>query len=267
MNKVGSGSFPSFKKPPVIEVVCGISFEMIKDFRANHVGLFWEKVQDEFSGCEHAVRLGIDLAGGPIDLVNYLPRVWFINEEQNKLIQLQDNMFFFNWRRMKEEEAYPRYHTIIRAFKENFKVFEEFLKEESLGSVTPKACELTYINHIPRNEGWESLSDINGVFRDFVWNSPGERFLPEPRNLSGQIIFSLPDNKGNLSLKLEHGKRKSDNCPLLILHNSARGLGDSRSMEDVWEWFEIAHEWIVRGFADLTSPIIQENVWERTNTD
>jgi uncharacterized protein (TIGR04255 family) len=264
MNRFESRGFPSFKKPPVIEVVCGIGFEKLTDFRANHVGLFWQKVQDEFPECEHAVRLG---AASPIDLANYLPRVWFINQKQNKLIQIQDNMFFFNWRRMKETEPYPRYKTIIKSFKANFKVFQEFLKEESLGSVTPESCELTYINHIPRNEGWESLSGIDGVFRDFAWVSPKGRFLPEPRNLSGQISFPLPEDKGSLTFKLEHGKRRSDDCPLLILHNSARGLGESKAVEDVWDWFEIAHEWIVRGFADITSPKIQKSVWQRMDTD
>ena len=267
MNKGDSKSFPSFKNPPVIEVVCGIVFEAIKGFKAHHLGLFWQKVQDEFPECEHAARLGLDPATEPLDLVNYLPRVWFINEEQNRLIQLQDDRFFFNWRRVKEKEAYPRYSTIIEAFKVNFRVFQEFLKEEDLGSVNLKECELTYINHIPKGEGWESLRDINGVFRDIAWDSIGERFLPEPLHIRGQIIFPLPDDKGTLKLTLEHGKRRSDNWPVLILHNSARGLGQHKSMEDVWKWFEVVHEWIVRGFADLTSPTIQKEVWQRTDTD
>ena len=106
-----------YKKPPVIEVLCGIVFETIRSFKAHHLGLFWQKVRDKFLVCEHAPRL--EVAFESLDLANYLPRVWFISEEQNMLIQLQDDRFLFNWRRMQQREAYPRYSTIIEAFKTN----------------------------------------------------------------------------------------------------------------------------------------------------
>lgn len=263
MNEGKSPSFPNYEKPPVIEVVCGIVFEAIAGFKGHHLGLFWQKVRNEFPRCEHAMRLGVtpDL----IDLANYFPRIWFVSEEQNTLIQLQDDRFFFNWRERQEDEVYPRYHTIIEAFKTNLGIFQEFLEQERLGPIKPKKCELTYINHIPKGDGWDTLSDINEVFRDVAWDPTGERFLPEPLHLAGQIVFPLPEDKGRLDIKLQHGKRKLDKYPALILEIAARGLGGDKSMGIVWEWFETAHEWIVRGFADLTDPTIQRDVWRRTD--
>jgi uncharacterized protein (TIGR04255 family) len=260
MDKGESQSLPDYKRPPVIEVVCGIVFETIESFRGHHLGLFWQKVQDEFPTCEHAARLGFDPKS--LDLTKYLPRVWFVSEQQNTLIQLQDDRFLFNWRKIQQEEAYPRYSTIIEAFKANLGIFQEFLEEEDMVSVNPNTCELTYINHIPKGEGWESLSDINEVFRDFAWDS-NERFLPKPLGLGGQVVFPLPRDKGRLNITLQHGERKFDKCPILILQISARGLGGNKSMDTVWEWFEVAHEWIVCGFADLTGTTIQKDVWQR----
>ena len=260
MNKVASQSLPDYKNPPVIEVVCGISFETIEKFRGHHLGLFWQKVQNKFPACEHAQRMEIDPQ--VLDLVNYLPRMWFINEEQNMLIQLQDDKFFYNWRRMQQEEAYPRYNKIIDAFKTNLNIFQKFLKEEKLGSVNPIKCELTYINHIPKGEGWESLGDINEIFRDFAWDSK-ERFLPPPLSLGGQVSFPLPKDNGQLNISLQHGERKIDKLPILILQITAKGLGADKSMDTVWEWFEVAHEWIICGFTDLTGSKIQKNVWQR----
>jgi len=260
MHKVESQSFPDYKKPPVIEVVCGIGFETIEKFKGHHPGLFWQKVRDGFPVCEHATRLGFNPEA--LDLAKYLPRIWFVNEKQNMLIQLQDDRLFFNWRRMDEEEAYPRYKTIIESFKTNLAIFQQFLEEEKLGSVNPKKCELTYINHIPKGEGWESLSDISEVFRDLTWDS-NERFLPPPLSFGGQVVFPLPEDNGRLNIKLQHGERKLDKCPILILQISAQGLGADKSMDTVWEWFEIAHEWIVCGFADLTGTRIQKEVWQR----
>ncbi len=38
-----------------------------------------------------------------------------------------------------------------------------FLGEEKLGSINPKICELSYINHIPMGEGWDSLVDLSVI--------------------------------------------------------------------------------------------------------
>ena len=263
MNKGKSQNLPDYKNPPVIEVACGISFETIEKFRGQHLGLFWQRVRNEFPLCEHAPRL--EFNPQRLDFANYLPRMWFINKEQNMLIQLQDDKFFLNWRRMQQEEAYPRYNRIIKAFKTNLGIFQKFLKEEKLESVNPKKCELTYINHIPKTEGWESLDDINEVFRDFRWSS-NERFLPPPVGLGGQVSFLLDNGKGHLNVTLQHGARKIDKHPILILQLTATGLGADKSMDAVWEWFEVAHEWIVCGFSDLTGATIQKDIWQRIHT-
>jgi uncharacterized protein (TIGR04255 family) len=260
MNKGESQSLPDYDKPPVIEVVCGISFETIEKFRGPHLGLFWQKVRKKFPLCEHAQRL--EFTPPELDLKNYVPRIWFINDNKNMLIQLQNNKFFFNWRRMQQEEDYPRYKTIIKAFKTNLEIFNKFLEDENLGSVKPIKCELTYINHIPKGDGWDSLGDINGVFRDLTWSSK-KRFLKPPIGLGGQVLFALPDDNGRLNVTLQHGERKIDKLPMLILQITATGLGSDKSNDAVWKWFEIAHEWIVCGFTDLTGTSIQKNIWQR----
>ena len=72
-------------------------------------------------------------------------------------------MFYFNWRRMQEDEAYPRYETIIEDFKKTLSVFEKFLEEEGLGSVNPERCELTYINHISKGSCREAMNWHGGL--------------------------------------------------------------------------------------------------------
>ena len=111
------------------------------------------------------------------------------------------------------------------------------------------------------------MSDIKETFPDLAWNSTEKRFLPQPVTLGGQVVFSLPDDKGRLNVTLQHGEKKQpDKCPVLILQIKAQGLGEEKSMDAVWEWFEVAHEWIVRGFTDLTGTTIQKEVWRRIDT-
>ncbi len=262
MSKEASNNFPDYNNPPVSEVVCGISFAKIEKFKSHHIGLFWQKIKDEFPLVEHALRL--EDKPPHLDLKEYLPRVWFVRSEQNRLIQLQDDKFYFNWRRMQEDEAYPRYKTIIKDFKKNLSVFEKFLEEEGLGPVNPERCELSYINHILKGEGWESVSDLTNIFRDLCWNTE-DRFLPPPVSVGGQAVFQLPNNKGRLELGLQQVMRRTDKRPMFVLHNIATGLGEDKNMTAVWEWFEVAHEWIVFGFTDLTKEGIQKDVWQRTD--
>ena len=256
--------FPDFEKPPIGEVVCGLVFEKIESFKGPHLGLFWQKVREAFPKCEHAPPL--DFRPESLELMKNLPlpRIWFINEHDNMLIQLQNDRIFYNWRKTREDEPYPRYRIIIKAFEHNLKVFHKFLEEEGLGTIKPVSCELSYINHIPKGDGWETLSDIHEVFPDLDWRpgSEGERFLPEPRTIAWNTVFLLED-KGSLNVSLDYGLRRPDKTPVLVLKLTAIGLGANKTMEVVWDWFELAHKWIVCGFSDLTGPMVQKEVWKR----
>ena len=79
------------------------------------------------------------------------------------------------------------------------------------------------------------------------------------------LDFELPDKIGRLELSLQQAIRKSDKRPMFVLQNKATGLGEDKNMTAVWEWFEVAHEWIVFGFTDLTKEGIQKDVWQRTD--
>jgi hypothetical protein len=83
--------------------------------------------------------------------------------------------------------------------------------------------------------------------------------------VEGRVVFQLPENKGRLELILQQAIRKTDKRPMFVLNNKATGLGEDKNMDAVWEWFSVAHEWIVYGFTDLTNEGIQKDVWQRTD--
>jgi hypothetical protein len=45
----------------------------------------------------------------------------------------------------------------------------------------------------------------------------------------------------------------------MIFELTARGF----SIGVMDEWFAVAHEWIVKGFDDLTTTTIQESIWNK----
>ncbi|MEE8553791.1 MAG: TIGR04255 family protein [Desulfobacterales bacterium] len=253
---------PSYKKPPINEVVCGVRFNASDRLYIPHIGLLWNKFRGDYPHLQHvpplAARTGqllIDLATGvPI------PRVWFINEADDELIQFQSDGFYLNWRR--RERDYPRYEYIIENFEKVVNIIEGFYEEYKLGSIEPIEYELTYINHIPKGQGWESIEDLPRVFSNLNWAQIEGQFLPRPDGTAWDVVFLLPDGKGRLIVSQKHGVRKEDQVPVLFLELKVLGIDNSVKKSGIRDWFDISHEWIVRGFADITTPEIHE-LWER----
>lgn len=192
-----------------------------------------------------------------------LPRIWFESEGGNGLIQVQRDRFLHNWRKMNPEDEYPRYHKVKQMFKDHLSQFEIFLEESKLGIIEPLQYEMTYINHILQREGWDRLGEIGNVFPDFAFRMEKDRFLPEPAGVNLRTSFILPEGKGRMHVMIRHAQLRDTGRPLLILELTVRGICTDKSPEGMWDWFDLAREWIVRGFDDLTGEEVQNNIWKR----
>lgn len=252
---------PDYDNPPLIEVVCGIIFKPIIDFKIPHYGLYWSAIKEEFPGCMHAPPLG-DLPTNITDLEFPLPRVWLISKSESSLIQLQHDRFHFNWRRVSDDDQYPRFKNVFNPFKEYFRQFHEFIDANEIGQIVPTECELTYINHIIEGEGWQTPADMGNIMRDLIW-IPEERYLPPADSINWGGIFGLPNDGGKLNIKLQSAMRKSDSKKLIALELSARKKIEKQTTEQMFDWYELAHSHIVRAFADLTQQKIQREIWRR----
>lgn len=254
--------FPSYKNPPVNEVVCGMRFNASDKLKIPHIGVLWEKFRAEYPIIQHAPP--ITSAKGELLLDREtglpLPRVWFINKLDDQLVQFQYDRFYFNWRRRRNE--YPRFEYIFKNFEHVFDTISSFFLEHELGDLNPIEFELSYINHFLQGEGWNTLDDLPNIFSDFIWNHKKKKFLPALEKVAWQIHFPLPEHQGYLIVNLKQATRKDDKVPLLTLELKTIGISTSTGKEFIRDWFDIAHEWIVRGFTDLTTHNVQ-NLWER----
>lgn len=263
---------PHYESPPVVEVVCGIQFESLKELLAPHLGLLWERYKLEYPSCEEAAPLAkvIERVGDAspeigIDLVDRppLPRVFFVRADGTRLIQVQRDRFLHNWKRVKKEDEYPRYGMVISLFRQHLQTFEKFLRDKGLGSLKANQYEMSYVNQIPMGEGWSSLSDIGSVFPDFAWRKDQRYFLPAFEASHWRTAFPLQDGLGRLHVSMRQGATKEDPRLSLLFELTVRGMGTDTSRAAMWDWFGTAREWIVRGFTDLTGESIQKNVWKR----
>ena len=72
----------AYKNPPVNEVVVAAYFNPpLSAFHSEHIGLFWEKIKDEFPVVQQHPPLGFSIEMGPYDMADELfpmPRYWFV---------------------------------------------------------------------------------------------------------------------------------------------------------------------------------------------
>ncbi len=270
MTQIRSKHLPEYDNPPINEVVCGIHFERLDQLLNPYLGILWEKYKPEYPRCREApylIPIIENFDRPPVqkpELLDVpLPRTWFVHSNENAIIQVQRDRFLHNWREIRAEDSYPRYHTIIDSFRGHLSKFTAFLEEYNLGIVKPLQYELTYVNLITQGEEWETISDIGRIFSNFSWPSTESDFLPLPESINWHTNFTLPNRAGRLHTKIQSGVRRIDDRPLFRFELTVRGIGEYKTFETMWDWFDLAHEWIVRGFAELTDLQIQNTVWGR----
>ncbi len=266
-----TAALPSFENPPVVEVVCGVQFKSLDRLLIPHFGLLWEKFKPEYSACQEAPPLmpAIERFDGPEPTeVEFpadppLPRVWLVHRNNNGLIQVQRDRFLHNWKKVRLDDAYPRYAYVKQLFAQHLETFERFLADSDLGSMLPRQYEMTYVNQIPRGQGWDSLSDLGTVFPDFCWRDRPDRFLGVPEGRHLRFNFGIPDESARMHVTIRNAVRREDGIQVALLELTVRGYPEDPARTAMWEWFDHAREWIVRGFADLTGDQIQNDVWRR----
>jgi uncharacterized protein (TIGR04255 family) len=263
---------PEYEKPPVIETVCGVLFQELTLLHAVHLGSLWQKLKPDYDHSREVAPLApaVERLDEPSQVqlkftdVPPLPRTWLLTPNENGIIQVQRDRFLHNWKKVAPEDEYPRYTRVIQMFRDKLQTFEQFLAEDQLGSIEPRQYEMTYVNHIPQGDGWTDLADAGNVLPDFTRRKAPSRFLSEPDQVNWRTSFLLPDTQGRLHTVIRHIHRPSDPKPILLLELTARGFPADTSRDSMWAWFDLAHEWIVNGFTDLTSEQVRKNVWRQT---
>jgi uncharacterized protein (TIGR04255 family) len=267
MTVTNSLPLPDFETPPVDEVVCGVLFEPLVGFLLPHFGLLWEKFKPEYLRCQEVSPL-LPVVEGPeqtsiqeiVVSEMPLPRIWFLHSD-GRIIQVQRDRFLHNWRKLRPTNEYPRYHTVFQMFQDHLLTFQRFLNENQLGPLMPRQYEMTYVNVIQEGEGWQTIEEVNKVFPDFSWGLKKDRFLPSPIGINWRTTFPLPHEAGRLHLDVQNARRTDDNRRLFRFEVTARGIFKSVSPDAMRDWFDLAHEWIVRGFTDYTGYEIQKAIW------
>ena len=254
---MATSAIPSYGSPPLTEVACGVQFGAVP-LQTRHVGQFWTEIKDEYPLTQDFPPVP-DVGEPPEVSILIMPplrRAFLATPTTEFVIQLQDSRFHHNWRKLSPAVQYPRFGVVFRRFLSAWGRFSDFLKRQGLPEPKPSRYELTYVNEI------ETLGSIGieQAVKLFDWRKVTAEFLPEPHATNIAWSFVLPDTKGIMNVNTNRlTKPDGRSAVLLTLACSGPSANEKYSLDD---WFETAHEWIVRGFTDLTTPEAQ-HVWKR----
>ena len=268
-------TLPDFTNPPVIEVALSAVFQPLQGYTSAHAGLFWTEVSKDFPRVEEQLPIAIpdeiespQLVESGVRLQAMKdfpgPRLWLISEDGTELIQLQNDTFSCNWRQEVPGAPYPRYGHVKSQFQNRFRSFIGFAERLGLGTVVPARCEVSYVNHIPAGQGWERFGELHKILSGYA---DKHTFLPEPEEVRYGAKFVMRDLTsgafmGRLTVSAQPGVRRVDKKPLIALTLTSRGRPIGAGISGVLNFLDLGHEWIVQGFADLTTDEMHR-IWGR----
>jgi uncharacterized protein (TIGR04255 family) len=263
---------PTFDAHPLDETVMGVQFEPLKAFGLQHLLLYWLRIRarypqiDSQAPLPHLVEqpgLKPQEPAVTVEAADKLPppRCWYLDPSGNELIQVQPDKFLRNWRLRQGNERYPRFQHLFNLFWEEWEGFQAFLRDEKLGQPKINQCELTYVNYIDLDQVDGGLSGLENAFSILCKpKQPGT--LPPPELFSWRSVYPLGNGIGRLHVMATPNFRARDFKLVVNFTLTARGVPAEPSDSQVRSWFESAHEWVVRAFAELTTPEMHQ-IWKR----
>jgi uncharacterized protein (TIGR04255 family) len=258
---------PTFANAPVNEVALSAQLEPISGFSAVHFGLFWEQIRSEYPRVEDQAPLGELNTGDPVQVrlqvidTPPLPRVWFVDESESRLIQLQVDRLAANWRRQKGQE-YPRYETIRPRFVDAWRALDQLLATNGLGPLRAEGCEVSYYNPLEPGMVWADPSQLAAVVAP--WSGVHtDDYLPPASDVhfSARYPMTSGDVSGKLTIEASPARRVPDDTAMLLLNLQAVGEPPTADLDGVLTFLDAAHEWVVRGFRSITTPEMHD-AWE-----
>lgn len=270
---------PNFKNPPVEEVVLGVQFSDLRKYRTVHPGLLWDsKFRQEFPKFLEMPRLASvfeifgglspgDRSSGPaLEVVGApgasVPRLWFMNERETELLQIQSDRFIHNWKEGATQEPYPHYEQIRDKFFDELNKVEDFFEKQEIGLIEPNQCEIIYVNHIALPDGTDpgpQLEKILAIMKPIDYPLAGPRtgaVKQKTENLNLGMRSVMLDSSGEPCGRLHVQViplTGADGEPVIRMELTARGAPMRPGYQGIADFLDLGREIIVWNFANLTT--------------
>jgi len=266
----------TYDEPPVVEVVAATSFTRLPDVALPLFGSLWESAwSEEFPKVEQqppyvapAERFGQEMLSPRLSLQlsgNFpSPRYWFLSSEGSELLQLQQDWFACNWRKVEPGGRYDRWPSRRAAFDHWYRSLDGYLTEKGIGPLRPTQCEVTYINHVYPNSEWKDHSELSRIIH-LAGAAPAEMPAPiEQGSLNYQCLLKDENglSYGRLHIAAQPAFARDGSTPIYVIELTARGGPPTSDVDGVLAFLNKGREVIVRAFETVMTPSMQRE-WGR----
>jgi uncharacterized protein (TIGR04255 family) len=152
MNERGAAAPVAYKSPPVTETSLGIQFAPLSGWDVNLFGLFSERVRESYPKFQSAPPAVLDTQTNLFLIGVPKIRGIYSSGSATDVVQIQDDFFFVNWRKMSESSIYPRYANVRSNFVDQWTNFRRFLVDNGLAAPLIQRYQVTYVNHAVEGE-------------------------------------------------------------------------------------------------------------------
>ena len=261
----------SFKNPPILEVSYSIQFEPINTLHIGYQGLIWNEFKDSFPNLEHGQKLSHEIERfglpdlqpqNPFQLIDNVeaPRTLMVSENSERLIQIQNDRFVFNWRKFQNTDlSYPRYESLRKEYREWVTKFLHFLKKNEIsGDLLLDQIEITNVNHI-------DVSDIaqNEIFNGLSCGSNISDSL-ELENYFFNMTHILKENDKPVGRLHTIAQKRMDNItknPIYVVNLTARSnVNKGKTLDEILDDMDSLRNNINTVFKNITTPKMHK-IW------
>jgi uncharacterized protein (TIGR04255 family) len=150
-----SAPLPSFEHPPVIEVAVGVHFLQLPGLNTVALVRLADIWRERFPKIQEQPALPPAAPGGNqlfmFQVGNSPPpqRFWLLSETESLLVQIQHDRLLLNWRKVKDDDPYPRYGQLRQDFSERWSDFVRYVASGDYGAFQPTLAEVSFFNRIP----------------------------------------------------------------------------------------------------------------------
>lgn len=260
-----------FDNPPIAEVVAAVKFKRLPDQALVHFGTLWQsqlaesfpQVQERPPYAAPIERFGREALASQLRVIveNQMPspRLWFLNEAGDELLQLQRDWFACNWRKVDAGSSYSHWPARRATFNKWYSALDSYLTKVGLGPLVPEQCEVTYINHVHVGAVWKDHTELHKILRTVTSTSTSSAIDPEQTEL--KQAFVLHDDAGQPAGRLhviaQPAFVNATQAPIYLLELTVRGAPIGSDIAAVIGFLDRGRDIIVTTFGEITTGEIQ----------
>ncbi len=243
----------NYNNSPLVEVVIGIQLNESKISNVFLFDVFYNHFKKSFPIIEEQPYLNSILESKDGEVLNanlnqFSTRKFFLGQDQNKLIQIQNNRILFNWRAINTNIEYPNYDNVISDFLEIFNFIDSNLDIKS----AINQFEFTYVDHISLN----NLNKNSLKFSDLINIINVDK---EIGAINANFNFWENEIGGNLIVSIKSARKVPNTEKIFILETSCRGF---KEFTEIKMWYDKAHEILINYFETITTSKAKE-LWQK----